>query len=154
MKNLLTLSAIIMGLSCTKANNLVLSNMSIPDNQHIVFDIVWNNSWNIGGVNYDGVWVFVKVQDCGVAGTPWTHAGMSVTSSDHVASLGVLSIDAVTDGKGVFIKRGSVGQGTLGVTSVTLKFSSTYVLAQTNFQVFGIEMVNIPQEGNFQVGDG
>lgn len=130
------------------ANNLVISGTSVAGS-NITFNISWDNSWytNLAPANWDGVWVFVKYQDC--ATRLWAHAGLSTVGSDHTAG-SPLQVDAVSDGKGVFIRRSAFGGGSTGTVSVTLKM--TIAAGTYNYKVFGIEMVNCPQ-GSFDVGD-
>lgn len=136
-----------------KANNLVINNISFPSTTTVQFDIAWDNSWNISGVSYDAVWIFVKAQDC-AGTTTWDHADVSTTGGDHSVTGGVLQVDAVTDGKGVFIRRTASGAaGNIATATVVLTFQSTYVIANTNLEVFGVEMVYVAQ-GTFSVGDG
>ncbi|TAL58382.1 MAG: hypothetical protein EPN85_11705 [Bacteroidetes bacterium] len=118
----------------------------------ISFTIQWDNSWYIaaGASNWDGVWVFVKRQAC--TDNLWSHALVSTTATDHSITGGVLQVDAVTDGMGVFIRRIGAGIGNIASATVTLKLQTAPNLVD-NFQVFGIEMVNIPQ-GDFYIGDG
>jgi formylglycine-generating enzyme required for sulfatase activity len=62
-------------------------------------------------------------------------------------------VEPSTDGKGVFIRLNANGFGTQTGTAL-LKFAASIpAFATTNFHVFGIEMVWIPQ-ATFQVGDG
>lgn len=135
----------------------------------VIFSISWENSWNTVGVsapyNYDAVWVFVKYQGaCAAsppASSPWTHATLNTTSSNHSATGGPsadsLTVDAVSDGMGVFIRRKNPGYGFTQVWSCTLKLATpttaTCPSGQCNWKVFGIEMVNIPVN-SFSVGDG
>ncbi len=130
------------------ANNVNITGTSVAGS-NITFNISWDNSWNanVAPNNWDAVWVFVKYQDC--ATRLWTHANLSTISSDHTAG-SPLQVDAVTDGKGVFIRRSSLGGGTVGNTSITLKM--TIPAGTYNYKVFGVEMVNVPQ-GNFEIGD-
>ncbi|MGK4567111.1 hypothetical protein [Flavobacterium sp. 3HN19-14] len=130
------------------ANNVQISGTTVVGNQ-ITFDITWDNSWfaNVAPANYDAVWVFIKYQDCNTR--LWAHAGLSTSSGDHSTS-SPLVVDAVADGKGVFIHRSALGGGTVPVTSVTL--TMTIPAGTYNFKVFGIEMVNIPQS-SFELGD-
>ncbi|MGZ3864179.1 MAG: SUMF1/EgtB/PvdO family nonheme iron enzyme [Bacteroidia bacterium] len=131
------------------ANNLSITGTSVSGS-NITFNISWDNSWytNLAPSNWDGVWVFVKYQDC--ATRLWAHAGLSTVGSDHTAG-SPLQVDPVTDGKGVFIRRSAFGGGNISSTSVTLKM--TISAGTYNYKVFGIEMVNIPQ-GAFDLGDG
>ena len=135
------------------ANNVQITNMTVTGPNTVQFDISWENGWFIPSYNYDAVWVFVKAQDC-AGSSIWEHVDLSTSSASHsVAGGSGLIIDAVTDGKGVFIRRNSVGGGTQ-TGSITLSFASPIpAFATVNFQVFGIEMVWVPQ-GDFRVGDG
>ena len=137
----------------TQANNLKITGTSVDTSAGTVtFNLQWDNSWrtNIAPANYDAVWVFLKYQDC--ADKLWKHANLSVTSSDH-STASPLKIDAVTDGKGVFVYRSAIGGGNISSTSVTLKMNVAAANYDNyNFKVFGVEMVNVPQ-GSFWVGD-
>jgi formylglycine-generating enzyme required for sulfatase activity len=157
--------------SQASANNLVISGTpSYSDGTKILrFNIQWDNSWSInsGPANWDGVWVFVKRQNC--SGTNnWVHQKLSTTSADHVAKLANNSvstdvqIDAVADGMGVFIRRiGTNVVGNVPVQTVYLKLDgsatgtnpSSTMTAADNFEVLGLEMVYVPQ-GPFYAGDG
>jgi formylglycine-generating enzyme required for sulfatase activity len=161
-------------LSQAFANNLVISGTpSYTDATKILrFNIQWDNSWSInsGPANWDGVWIFVKRQNC--SGTNnWVHQKLSTTSADHSAKIGAnastdVQVDAVTDGMGVFIRRiGTVASpnvvGNVPVQTVYLKLDgsatgtnpSSTMTAADNFEVLGIEMVYVPQ-GPFYAGDG
>lgn len=131
------------------ANNVNITGTSVAGS-NITFNISWDNSWNtnLAPNNWDAVWVFVKYQDC--ATRLWTHASLSTISSDHTAA-SPLQVDAVSDGKGVFIRRSALGGGNIGSTSITLKM--TIPAGTYNYKVFGIEMVNVPQAA-FDLGDG
>ncbi|MEO8087363.1 MAG: SUMF1/EgtB/PvdO family nonheme iron enzyme [Bacteroidota bacterium] len=137
------------------ANNLNITNISVPSTTTIQFDIAWDNSWyaSVPSNNWDGVWIFVKTQVCGAGSSPWSHANLSTVSADHTVAGGVLQVDAVTDGKGVFIRRIALGAGNISASTVVVKLSSAYTVAGTNYEVIGIEMVNVPQ-GSFNIGDG
>jgi formylglycine-generating enzyme required for sulfatase activity len=155
MKKLTTL-ILSLALCCSlRANNLSITNISAPSTTTVQFDISWDNSWNAAAPsnNWDAVWVFVKTQVCGTGSSPWSHVNLSTVSSDHTVSGGVLQVDAVTDGKGVFIRRSALGSGNISASTVVLKLSSAFTVAGTNYEVIGIEMVNVPQ-GSFTVGDG
>ncbi|MCA4894582.1 MAG: SUMF1/EgtB/PvdO family nonheme iron enzyme [Cytophagales bacterium] len=136
----------------TKANNLVIGTPTVSG-ANLQFTIQWDNSWNtaLGPTNYDGVWVFVKRQVCSGAQT-WDHSLLSTISGNHSVTGGVLQVDAVTDGVGVFIRRSATGNGNIASSTVTLDLQTDANLID-NFQVFGIEMVFIPT-GNFIIGDG
>lgn len=135
-------------------NNLTITNISAPSTTTIRCDISWDNSWYASAPsnNWDAVWIFVKTQVCGGGSNPWSHANVSTLSSDHTITGGLLQVDAVADGKGVFIRRAALGSGNIATSTLTIKLSSTYVIAGTNYSIIGIEMVNVPQ-GSFIVGD-
>jgi len=98
----------------TKANNLTISTPNYNDgNKTLTFTITWDNSWKITGGpnNYDGVWLFIKRQACSTT-NQWATALLSTTSGDHTAvavtggaAAKLLTVDAVSDGMGVFIRR-------------------------------------------------
>ena len=146
------------------ANNLVMST-PVYDNsaKTISFTIAWDNSWKVttGPSNWDGVWVFVKRQACSNSNI-WATALLSSNSGDHTSSAGtnLLTIDAVSDGMGVFIRRNAAGIGSIGTHSITLALNSGLTTqpaitasASDNFKVIGTEMVYVPQ-GGFYLGDG
>ena len=131
------------------ANNVEITGTSVSGSD-ITFTISWENSWNasIAPANWDGVWVFVKYQDCNTR--IWAHAGLSTIAGDHSAA-SPLQVDPVTDGRGVFVRRSAFGGGNIAATTVTLKM--TIPAGTYNYKVFGIEMVNVPQAA-FEIGDG
>jgi formylglycine-generating enzyme required for sulfatase activity len=152
VKELLSASLLLFALP-TQANNLQMSAPTVnPGASTISFTISWDNSWNVAGgaANWDGVWVFVKRQAC--SDRIWNHALLSTTSADHDVNGGVLQVDAVADGMGVFVRRAATGQGNIATATVTLRMQ-TAPNNVDNFRVFGVEMVNIPQ-GDFLIGDG
>jgi formylglycine-generating enzyme required for sulfatase activity len=133
-----------------KANNLVIGTPTVVGN-NIAVTISWDNSWSttVTPANFDAVWVFVKRQAC--SDNLWGHALVSTVSGNHAVSGGVLQVDAVTDGMGVFVRRSSTGNGNIATATLTLALQ-TAANGTDNFQVFGMEMVNIPQ-GDFFIGD-
>jgi len=141
------------GLVNLKANNLQIGVPTVDDVAGTIsFSIQWDNSWLVtsGPNNWDGVWIFIKRQAC--ADNLWNHALISTNSGDHSITGGVLQVDAVTDGMGIFIRRIADGMGNIASATATLKLQTAPNLAD-NFNVFGIEMVSIPQ-GDFYIGDG
>lgn len=142
---------LLLGLFTTvRANNLVIGTPSVSGG-NLQFTIAWDNSWNtnVGPQNWDAVWVFVKRQSC--SDNLWVHAPVSTTSADHSVTGSELQVDGVTDGMGVFVRRSSVANGNISTATVTLTLQ-TAASTSDNFQVFGIEMVSIPQ-GDFSIGD-
>lgn len=155
----------------TNANNLTIINpVYNHDNKTLTFTIAWENSWKITGGpnNYDGIWLFVKRQACSNTNA-WATSLLSTTSSDHTAAAAIggaaaklLTIDAVSDGMGVFIRRQYNGIGNIPSHTITLQLNSSLTTSlgtsftatsNDNFKVFGIEMVYVPQ-GEFYIGDG
>lgn len=132
------------------ANNLTIGPPTLSGN-NITFTISWNNSWflTVGSANYDAAWVFVKRQSC--TDNLWRHAPVS-TANVHSVTGGVLQVDPVTDGRGVFIRRFASGSGNIATATVTLVLQ-TATNSLDNFQVHGMEMVFIPQ-GDFAIGSG
>ena len=141
------------------ANGVTIANVVAASTTTVSFDIAWNNSWNAAAPsnNWDAVWVFIKTQVCVTGSSPWSHALVATsTPGNHIINSGgggLLQIDAVTDGMGVFIRRSGIGSGNIATANITLKLQSTYTIASTNYEVIGIEMVNVPQ-GTFNIGDG
>lgn len=133
------------------ANNLIMGTPTVSGST-VTFTIKWDNSWKVttGPSNWDAVWVFVKRQTC-VSGTtsPWVHADLA--ASGHTVTGSQLQVDAVSDNKGVFIRRNAAGLGNINQATVTLTLAST--IGSDNIGVYGMEMVNIPQ-GQFYIGDG
>lgn len=153
----------------SNANNLVISGTPIYSsaNQTLTFTMSWDNSWSItsGPSNWDAVWIFVKRQKC-TGNNNWVHQVLSSTSSNHSAKVtatnvtsDIVSVDAVSDGVGVFVKRiGSNVIGNVASQTVTLKLEtatnpSIVTTTSDNFEILGMEMVYVPQ-GEFYIGDG
>ncbi len=155
-RTLLLLPAIIiLTFNTLRANNVIITNISAPSTTTVQFDITWENSWYAAAPsnNWDAVWIFVKTQVCALGSSPWIHGNVSTVSGDHSVTGGVLQVDAVADGKGIFLRRSALGSGNIASATVTLQLSNTYVILSTNYEVIGIEMANVPS-GSFTVGDG
>jgi len=149
-----------------KANALTITTPIYNDgSKTITFNISWENSWKLssGPSNWDGVWVFIKRQACSNTNI-WATALVSATSGDHASSVStgtnLLSVDAVNDGMGVFIRRTYSGMGNIATHTITLKLNGSMTTSPAittgssdNFKIFGIEMVYVPQ-GQFYLGDG
>ena len=181
-KLLLLQIACVFGISLY-ANDLSITNTSYDDGtQTISFDLSWKNSWRTSVTqpyNYDGIWIFVKVRECTQKnlGSPagFTHAWLSTNAVDHTAAnsvpggealtieVGTSSIAATPRGMGIFIyQTNDVTEAKNITTSVTLKWDKAAQAGEMaeidmadnyDVQVFGIEMVYVPQ-GNFYLGDG
>lgn len=140
-----------------KVENVRLTNQNTTtDVKDIEFDISWENSWRTSATpgNHDACWVFAKYRL--TSGTAWNHATLSVTDGDHSAPTGS-TIDAVADGKGIFIYRDADGSGNNDWDNVQLNWAygvdGLADIDSVEIAVFAIEMVNIP-EGGFDLGDG
>jgi formylglycine-generating enzyme required for sulfatase activity len=183
MKNkLLILLIICISCISLQANDLVISNTSYDGNETITFDLSWKNSWRTSitqPYNYDGIWIFVKVRECTQKnlGSPsgFTHAWLSTNVGDHSATnsvpggesltveVGTTDITGTPRGMGIFIyQTDDVTEAKDISTTVTLRWDKATQAGEMaeidiadnyDVQVFGIEMVNIPQ-GDFYLGDG
>jgi formylglycine-generating enzyme required for sulfatase activity len=136
------------------ANNLQIGPVTLSNasgNYYLNFTISWENSWRVTSPpgNRDAVWVFVKRRDC--AALQWRHANLAPQDSAHSAG-SPLFVDAYADRKGVMIYRSADGTGNISNVNVQLKLDSVPV-GSYDYQVFGIEMVYVPQ-GAFYLGDG
>ena len=136
------------------ANNITITGVSYNSGGGTVtFNISWENSWRTSTApnNWDAAWVFVKRKNCSI--NYWQHQDVSSTAANH-STLSPLEVQTTADGKGVFIRRSGNGTGNISSTSVTLKLSTVPgAIAEWDMQVFGVEMVYVPQ-GSFQIGDG
>ncbi len=134
------------------ANNVRITNLQLVDYQTIQFDIAWDNAWDLDSVaepyNHDAVWVFVKVH---YPAHTWGHADVSSQVIDHTIGQ-PLAIEAVADGKGVFIRRGDAQAGNVSTTTVTLKLQNPLPADACAIKVLGVEMVYVP-ESPFALGD-
>jgi len=165
MKNIFIVLLLMCVSKFANANNLNIASTSFNSTDNTVtFTISWDNSWrlNTGPSNWDAVWVFVKRQACSTTNI-WASQLLSTTSADHTNSGTLLTVDATSDGMGVFIRRASTTTATGNITSttVTLKLNTTAsntsplitTGANDNFKVMGMEMVYVPQ-GSYFLGDG
>lgn len=156
MKKLCTILFVLAAFLSAHANNIQVSNITVSG-ADISFNIQWDNSWNTAGNinplypnNHDGAWVFIKYQNA--IDNLWKHAVLSTNAADHTIAGGVLEINTVPDGMGVFIRRSSAGFGNIASTSVTLKMNTLTGTGTFNYKVFGAEMVYVPA-GAYEIGD-
>jgi len=154
MKKIITVCTLLFLSTVIFANNIDITSVSYNSGAGTVtFNISWENSWrtNTAPNNWDAAWVFIKRKNCNL--NYWQHQDVSSTAANHTTSL-PLEIQTTPDGKGVFVRRSGNGSGNIASTSVTLRLSTVPgAIAEWDMQVFGIEMVYVPQ-GSFQVGDG
>ncbi len=143
------------------ANNIAVENVSLRNHNpgsktvDVVFNLAWENSWR-GTDNWDAAWVFVKFRAPG--SNQWQHAQLSSVSGDHTPAANA-TIDAVPDGKGVFLYRSAGYTGSVSYARTLIKWnygSNGYDFAKgasLTVAVHAIEMVYIPQ-GGFYLGSG
>lgn len=132
------------------SNHLQIRNSALAGEKQIQFEIAWENAWNLqeAPANHDAVWVFVKYKD---PQGLWQHLDLSTVQSDFSAASQQIEIQPVADGKGVFVVPAQQGVYSVNFTQITLTASHIPEHA-SEFQVFGIEMVYVPQ-GAFFLGD-
>ncbi len=137
------------------SNNIQVGTVTVNGNT-LSFTLSWDNSWNSSTstdlsypANHDAAWVFVKVQSNN--DNLWRHQLLSALSASHAVTGGILQVDAVSDGIGVFVRRSGPGAGSVSGT-VSLQLQSVPA-GQLNFRVFAVEMVYVPQ-GAYHLGDG
>src|SRR5438128_531337 len=119
MKKLLTVFFMLVSFLISRANNVVISNVSIvnngPGNILVKFDLSWDNSWrtNVGPANYDGVWVFFKYK---TASGNWTH--LSLTGNNNLIPAGFDVYQTTNFLKAramIFRDAGNMGTGSVSV---------------------------------------
>ncbi len=161
-KKLISLLYLLVFFTFLQGSNVQVNNVSLAEVDEIKsqamirFDISWNHSWrndDISG-NWDAVWVILKYR---LNGGFYQHATLSSENIDHLSISG-LEIDAVEDGKGVFIYRSDNGFGGIDASGMQVcwNFGEDGVSVTENnieIAVLGIEMVYVP-EGPFYVGSG
>ncbi|MBN2756640.1 MAG: SUMF1/EgtB/PvdO family nonheme iron enzyme [Bacteroidales bacterium] len=147
------------------ANKIVISNVSIEGNNlnekytFIKLDVNGENAWHssINAQNWNSIWLFAKYR---VNNGNWQHALLSKIDSEHINSNGLIT-DAQQDGTGVFIYYSTAGDVNFNTYNITdLKLRWNYGENGLNgdetdidIQVFGIEMIYIPQN-SFYIGSG
>lgn len=155
VKTLSLAFTMLIALNSSKANNLAVGVPSVAvGSQVITFTINWDNSWmTLAPNNWDAVWIYAKYQDC-TNPTVWAPVQFSAVAGDHSVTGGILQVDPVSDGMGVFVRRiATGGPGNIAVATVSLTMTIPSPAGQTyNYKVFGCEMVRITPE-DFQVGD-
>lgn len=145
------------------ANNVQLTNLGVSssdpaaDHAMVSFTLTWENSWR-DAENHDAVWVFLKFRPTAGSGS-WSHATLTyvdgINDGHSVPAAGTVS--TTPDGLGVFISRSGMGDGTLTLANVELRWDygadGLADNASPELSAHAIEMVYIPQ-GAFFVGDG
>ncbi len=159
LRRVLCLAVLLVGVGAAQANGLRISNIILTGQNTtsdfilVQFNITWDNGWRTTSApnNWDAAWVFVKYR---VGSEPWAHA--TLETSGHTAPSGSM-IDTPGDAVGVFIYRDADGTGTVTFSNVQLRwdYAADGLAGNTDIdvQVFGIEMVYVPQ-GSFELGSG
>ncbi len=153
---LITLFVVLSCLSNLLANNLQITNVNLPNDSTLNFNISWENSWRVGVApnNHDAAWIFIKRRDC--ASGQWSHVDLSSTPADHSAAapleVYIDGKDASPEAKGLFLRRAAVGVGNITNAAISIRLKGLEI-GEFDFRVFGIEMVQIPEE-SFYLGDG
>ncbi len=130
------------------ANNLKITNPVLVDSQHIKCEISWENSWSLDTItphNHDGIWLFLKAYD----GTTWSHLKLSSNATDYSFS-DSLSLTTYDDQVGIMLA--SNVNGAVDKTHVTIKLSEALDVIISDINIYGIEMVYIPED-SFYIGD-
>ncbi len=157
MKKVIAIVVLIFLLQNSRANNVVISNVSLvnngPDNVYVQFDLSWQNSWRVvnGPANYDGVWVYFKYK---TATGNWTHLTLNtVTTADLIP----VTLDYWRSPYGSVIHRSATnaGSGNIAATGIRLAVNDE-VPYNIELRAFAVEMVYIPRAFNykFYFGDG
>ncbi|TAD89516.1 MAG: hypothetical protein EAY75_04915, partial [Bacteroidetes bacterium] len=155
----LTFTGCFLLLTSLHANNLRITNLSQNGN-NLSFNVSWDNSWNTTNninplypKNWDAVWLFVKYQN--PIDNLWKPGKLSHLAADHTVTGGgaALSVEAVGDSMGIFVRRSNPGSGNISDALVTVKMGPRIGTGDFNFKVFGIEMALV-SEDTLQVGNG
>ncbi len=150
MKRIRIFCMITMLFICTniKANNIVISNITSVTGSGFVqlqFDLSWENSWR-SSINYDAAWVFFKFKD--LDGT-WRH--LNLTNANNSITSG-FSISVPGDLTGAMIFRNTTSSGTVTLTGV--RVGVTNLPGSFDIRGFALEMVQIPANDQYYLGDG
>lgn len=135
-------------------SDVILVNQNTSENiVNIKFNIQWYNSWRVSAApaNYDAVWLFAKFKD---GSNEWKHITISNNNSDHNPATGT-SIEASSDGKGVFLFRSSLATGTFTSNGNTIQWNygidGVDDADLVTIKLFAIEMVYVT-EGSYYAG--
>ena len=129
-------------------NGITITNLtSVPGSGFVQlkFNLTWNNSWN-NSVNHDAAWIFFKFKDND--GT-WHH--LNLTNTNNVIADGY-SVDVPPDGTGAMIYRSVAGVGTVSLNSIMVGVQN--LPGSFDVKGFALEMVQIPIQDKYYLGDG
>ena len=150
MKQIRIFCMIVMLFFCTniKANNILISNITSVTGSGFVqlqFDLSWENSWR-NSSNYDAAWVFFKFKD-----NDGTWQPLNLTGLNNVSVAG-FTINVPADLTGAMIYRSSTGSG--NVSLVSMKVGVNNLPGSFDISSFAIEMVQLPLNVTYYLGDG
>ena len=129
------------------ANDLQIANLTFLDSTHIRFDVVWQNAWHSALTDkHDAVWCFVKYKK---NNGNWKHLLLDSDPKNHNLSTNDLLIEGQEDKTGIMLISQINGMAS---AEITLKIAQKMESGSFELQVFGIEMVYIP-EAPFFIGD-
>lgn len=164
------LFCIVLSTNTSKANNLQITGIAVNQTtKNITFTLSWDNSWRVATPpnNWDAVWIFVKWKCCSEGpAVAFTHGVLNSTTASHsytnmeaMTTVNGTITQSAAQGEtldyttGIMLRRNSVGLGTT-TSSVSLNIPGLPdVGIDITTNVYGIEMVYVPQ-GDFWVGDG
>lgn len=136
-----------------QASNVQLHSLAVESAQYLRVELSWENSWLSGPGeapgNHDAVWVFVKIRE---NGGQWRHLDLSAQAGSHSPGPG-FEVQAVSDGKGIFVKRNQPGEGATGLIALRIALLTPLAAGFADLEASAIEMVYVP-EGAFFIGDG
>lgn len=124
----------------------------IADRPSVLFDIRWENAWN-NERNHDAVWVFLKFNGYYNNHVRLRTAGHRIVQN-RIDGMPEPRFEVSEDGLGLFITPGADYRGPVDLKVELLLDPGQEIdgnRVRDNFQVYGIEMVYIP-EGPFTVG--
>ncbi len=145
---LLFIVSFLVNCNCILANNISISNVSsVPGSGYIQlqFDLSWDNSWK-NNANYDAAWVFFKFKD---NDTTWRHLNLTGLNNEITSGY---TISVPSDHTGAMIFRNVAGAGTVTLTGVKVGISN--LPGSFDIKAFAIEMVQIPMNDQYYLGDG
>ena len=120
---------------------------------YVLFDLSWKNAWK-NGKNHDAIWVFTKFNN-----NPWEHPIINNDGHEilknRVKGCPDPVIKTSEDQVGLWIYLDEQYRGDIDVKIKVMMDTSSQKIdwrKSKDFQVYGIEMVYIPQ-GPFSIGD-
>ncbi|MEM6723616.1 MAG: SUMF1/EgtB/PvdO family nonheme iron enzyme [Bacteroidota bacterium] len=129
---------------------LFIKDIKLVNQRSLSFSLGWNASWRAGDA-FDAAWVFIKQK---TKDGVWEHAVLRQGSSkliNNQSSDQALPNRSITpNGIGMIIHREENGQGDNN-WNISVEMDKDFDPANTEFRIFGLEMVHIPS-GAFELG--